>query len=108
MKVSIRVMKKMEWFKELIKENIDYNKISFQVIFSDNIFYTLYKHMSENDYGMLVMLEKERTGIIDSLFHEDLVKKMEFRTWVPLLSYNESYLEAQTDSSFEKSKTIEH
>ena len=103
-----RGIEKMEWFKELVKDHIDYKHISFKLLLSDNIFYTLYRHMSEDDFDLLVMLEKDRNGIIDKLFHEDLVKKMEFRTWIPLLSYNESFLLTSNTKDFEKSDVIEH
>ena len=99
---------KIEWFKELVKENIDYDRISFEIIHSDTIYYSLYKHMSQDNFDLLVMLEKERSGIIDKLFHEDLVKKMEYRTWIPLLSYNENFLFATDDKDIKKSDTIEH
>jgi len=101
-------MEKMEWFKELIRENIDYQNITFELVLSKDIFLTLYTHMSQDDFDLLVMLEKERSGIIDQLFHEDLVKKMEFRTWIPLLSYNESYLNVSSDRDVEKSDTVAH
>jgi len=103
-----RGTEKIEWFKELVKENIDYENISFEIIQSDDVFYTLDKHLSQDDFDLLVMLEKERSGIIDKLFHEDLVKKMEFHTWIPLLSYNEHFLHVTDDKDLKKSDTIEH
>lgn len=99
---------KIEWFKELVKENIDYERISFEILQSDHIFHTLHNHMSQDNFDLLVMLEKERSGIIDKLFHEDLVKKMEFHTWIPLLSYNEHFLMVTDNKDIKKSDTIEH
>lgn len=85
-------LEKLEWLKELINENVSYPAITCDLILSDDIFTTLNRYMSENDFDLLVMLEKERGGIADTLFHQSLVNKMEFRTWIPLLSYNEHYL----------------
>ena len=99
---------KMEWFKELVHNTVDYKHISFELVSSGNIFQTLYKHMSEHEFDLLVMLEKKRDGIIDQLFHEDLVTKMEFRTWIPLLSYNDSHLSVSSELKAKKSDTIEH
>jgi nucleotide-binding universal stress UspA family protein len=99
---------KMEWFKELVHDKIDYKHISFELVSSGNIFQTLYKHMSEHEFELLVMLEKKRDGIIDELFHEDLVTKMEFRTWIPLLSYNDSHLSVSSKLKAKKRDTIEH
>lgn len=101
-------IEKIEWFKELVKENIDYERITFEILRSDNNFSALDNHMIGNRFDLLVMLEKKRSGIIDKLFHEDLVKKMEFHTRIPLLSYNENFLLATDDKDIKKSDTIEH
>lgn len=101
-------LEKMEWFKELIHDNVSYPAISFEVILADDTFETLNRYMTENDFDLLVMLEKERHGIIDKLFHTGLVNKMEFRTWIPLLSYNERFLVVTDNKDLKKSDTIQH
>ena len=101
-------LEKLEWFKDLIDDNVSYPAISCELVLSDDIFNTLNKYMTENDFDMLVMLEKERNGIIDKWFHAGLVSKMEFRTWIPLLSYNEQYLRATDDQDVKRSDAIEH
>ena len=99
---------KIEWFKELVRENIAYERISFEVLQSDDNFAALHNHMAWNKFDLLVMLEKKRGGIIDKLFHEDLVKKMQFQTWIPLLSYHEHFLPTSDDKDIKKSDTIEN
>jgi len=101
-------LEKLEWFKEMINDNVSYPAISCELVLADDIFNTLNKYMTENDFDLLVMLEKKRNGIIDKLFHEGLVKKMEFRTWIPLLSYNEHFLLATDEKDIKKNDTIEH
>ncbi|MCA0931733.1 universal stress protein [Lutimonas saemankumensis] len=101
-------VEKMEWFKEMIREKIGYENITFELMLSGNIFDTLNKYMSEDDYDMLVMLEKERSGIIDKLFHQGLVSKMEFRTWIPLLSFNEHFLSVSGKKDVKEHDIIEH
>jgi len=101
-------LEKMEWFKEIVKENVSYPAISFDLVLSDDVFNTLNKYMTSNDFDLLVMLEKERHGIIDKLFHQGLVNKMEFRTWIPLLSYNENYLSVTDKMDIKESDTIEN
>jgi len=101
-------VEKIAWFKELVKENIAYERISFEVLQSDDNFAALHNHMAWNKFDLLVMLEKKRGGIIDKLFHEDLVKKMEFHTRIPLLSYNENFLPATNHKDIKKSDTIEN
>ena len=101
-------IEKIEWFKELVKEHIAYERISFEILRSDDIYAALHNHMIRDNFDLLVMLEKKRSGIIDKLFHEDLVKKMEFHTRIPLLSYNEDFLLDTDDKDIKKSDTIEH
>jgi len=101
-------IEKIEWFKELVKEHIAYERISFEILQSDDNFSALHHHMTFDNFDLLVMLEKERSGIIDKLFHEDLVKKMQFHTKIPLLSYHERFLLAYDDKNIKKSDTIEN
>ena len=100
-------IEKIEWFKELVKEHIAYERISFEILRSDDNFSTLHNHMVFNNFDLLVMLEKKRSGIIDKLFHDDLVKKMQFHTRIPLLSYHEHFLLTSDDKDIKKSDTIE-
>ena len=64
---------KIEWLKELVKEHIAYERISFETLQSDDNFAALHNHMARDNFDLLVMLEKKRSGIIDKLFHEGLV-----------------------------------
>lgn len=99
---------KMEWFKEMAKDNISYKKISFELLLSDRVFERLTNYVQNYDLDMLVMLEKERDGVFEKLFHEDLVWKMELNASIPILSFNEHYLRTTTDQDMKKSDTIEH
>ena len=99
---------KMEWFKDLIKDNVSYNKISFELLLSENIFAKLNRYTKKNEFDLMVMLEKERFRMIEKLFHEDLVWKMEFNTSIPLLSYNEHFLKETDDQVIKSGDAIEH
>jgi nucleotide-binding universal stress UspA family protein len=99
---------KMERFEDLVKENISYKHISFELLLADNIFAKLNTYVKQNEFDLMVMLEKKHTGIFERLFHEDLVWKMEFNTSIPLLSYNEQYLHAADKQDIKKSDKIEH
>jgi nucleotide-binding universal stress UspA family protein len=87
---------KMEWFKDLLKEKISYDKIKFELLLADDVYEGLNSYLNRHKFDLLAMLEKEHNGIIDKLFHSDLVKKMEFHTSSPLLSFNERYLHASS------------
>ncbi len=101
---------KMDALKKMVKEKVSYPSLSFDLLITGDTFNTLNRYMTENDFDLLVMLEKERSGIIDKLFHQDLISKMEFRTWIPLLSYNESNLKVVTTPrrTVKKSRTVKH
>jgi nucleotide-binding universal stress UspA family protein len=99
---------KMEWFKDLVKENISYKHISFDLLLADNIFTRLNTYVKENDFDLIVMLEREHTGIFERLFHEDLVWKMEFNTSIPLLSYNARNLHAAAEKDIKNGDKIEY
>ena len=99
---------KLEWFKDLVKDNISYKNISFELLLSDTIFERVNTYQNQYDYDMMVMLEKERHGIVKKLFSEDLVWKMEFHTRIPLLSYNEHYIRAKGDQDIKKSDKVDH
>ena len=101
-------IQKMEWFKDLVKENISYKDISFELLLSERVFERLSNYVQNHDLDMMVMLEKQRDGIIDKLFHEDLVWKMEFHTAIPILSYNEHYLRVTGDQNIKKGDAAEH
>ncbi|ERM82263.1 hypothetical protein P872_18950 [Rhodonellum psychrophilum GCM71 = DSM 17998] len=83
---------KKEWFENLVKENLPAKKIHFHQILADNIYDGINSYLNDNRLDMLVMLEKRRESFLDKIFHKDLVKRMDFHTTMPLLSFNEHYL----------------
>lgn len=98
-----KVDEKMDWFKQLVNENIIYNKIHFELLVADNIHKKLTSYATDNKVDLLVMLEKERKGIIDKFFHADLVTKMEFHTTVPIMSFNAPHLDMLSKTDLEVS-----
>jgi len=98
---------KMEWFKDYVKGSISYEHIVFEQWQSDPLFEGLNTYTKHFDFDMMVMLKKERHGIVEKLLHEDLVQKMEFQTTIPLLSFNEQYLRASGQKDIKRGDTIE-
>lgn len=97
---------KMEWFKDLVRDNIKDTKITFELLLSDNVFDKLNEYIRHHDFDMLVMLEKERSGLFDRLFHTDLVTKMEFHTFLPLLTFNEHFLRVSDEKGMKSTDRI--
>ncbi|REE82793.1 nucleotide-binding universal stress UspA family protein [Lutibacter oceani] len=79
----------MEWFKEMVLQNVSYKNLEFAIFTSNDIFNFLKIYLEEVEADMVAMLEREKKGFTKKLFHEDLVKKMEHQSTIPLLSFNE-------------------
>ncbi|MCK0135122.1 universal stress protein [Arenibacter sp. S6351L] len=79
----------MEWFKEMLKSKVDYSEIEFELLFSEDVFDTLRIYLGVVNADMVVMLEREKKGFLKKWFHRDLVKKMEDKGEIILMSFNE-------------------
>jgi nucleotide-binding universal stress UspA family protein len=84
----------MEWFREMVSNKIDYDRIHFEVLESDNILSSLEKYSKNQHAGMIAMLERIQKGAAKKLFHTGHVKQMASRNQLPLLSFNERNLQA--------------
>ena len=83
----------MEWFKEALKQKIKYEKIEFEVIFSEDIFDSLRIYLGDVNADLIVMMEREKYGFMDKITHRDLVKRMESYGKIPLMSFNKKTFE---------------
>ena len=81
----------MEWFKEMLEEKVDFQKMEFQLLFSEDIYDSLRVYLGDVGADLMVMLEREKKGFLKKWFHQDLVKKMESYGRVPLLSFREGH-----------------
>ena len=77
-------------FEKKAKENISYSNITFDFIPSDDTFEELRLYLGEENADIVAMLERKNNGLIKSIFHRDLVKKMESYGKIPLLSFNKN------------------
>jgi len=82
----------MEWFKDMLRKEVDDTSIEFALIFSDKIQDQLKIHAKTIGANLLVLLEREEKGFFQKIFHVSLVAKMEEHISIPLLSYNEPNL----------------
>lgn len=80
----------MEWFKELLYEKTGYKYISFRILYSTDIIESITKSLEEIEADLIVMMEHSSKLNIKSMVHRDLVKKMQSRTRIPLLSIREA------------------
>jgi hypothetical protein len=84
----------MEWFREMVLTKIDYDRIHFEVLESNNILASLEKYTEKQNAGMIAMLERIHRGVPKNLFQRGKVKQMASRNQLPLLSFNERNLQA--------------
>ncbi len=78
----------MEWFKEMLREKVDYVKLGFDLIFSDAVFEELVWYLEKNEADMLAMLERKESTFYQKYLQRNMVKKMVKSIHVPLLSFN--------------------
>jgi len=75
-------------FQRVLTEQVKYAHLKYDTVVSTNVADSLATYLSDNKADLLVMLEKENMGIINMLFHRDMVKKFAKHTTIPLMSYN--------------------
>gem|GEM_PF-270366 len=97
---------KMEWFKNALRAKTSKKGIKFQLLLADNIYERLQSYIKRYEFDLLVMLEKERNGLFDRLFHRDLVKRLEFHTSTPVMSFSEHFLHLGSKENFKSSGII--
>ncbi len=78
----------MLWFKDLLKQKVDYKHLEFEFIISDSIFEELTSYLDKVNANLIVMLERDERSFLKKIFHKDLVKRVESQTEIPLLSFN--------------------
>lgn len=83
----------MEWFKEMASQKIDYDRIHFEVLKSDDIIHALRDYSENQHAGMIAMLERIQKGTAKKFFYRDKVKRMASSSRLPLLSFNERNLQ---------------
>lgn len=80
----------MEWFKDMLLDKVDYQKLEFELVFSEDIFETLRAYLGDEGADLVVMLERKNSGFLKKWFHRDTVARMESYGRVPLLTFNEA------------------
>jgi len=80
--------KKMQLFKETIKQKVVYPELVFASETAQDVESGIHHYIDIDNPEMLVMLERERLSFWQELWHKDLVKKMEFEIGIPLMVFN--------------------
>lgn len=84
---------KMEWFKSMALERINYENIHFELLESKDVAHSLKDYTEHLDAGLIGMLERSGKEGVAKWFRRDLVKQMASQSSIPLLSFNEQNLQ---------------
>jgi len=79
---------KMEWLKEMVLKKTSYRNMTFDIIFNNITCDGLRACIDTTNADMIALLERKDHGFLKKLFHKDLVKKMESKIAIPMLSFN--------------------
>ncbi|NND80469.1 MAG: universal stress protein [Maribacter sp.] len=82
----------MEWFKEMLQQKINYDKLNFELRFSEDVFSALNQYVDEINPDLLVMLERQGHSLIKSIWHRDIVKRMMTESKFPLMTFHKKNL----------------
>ncbi len=82
----------MEWFKEMLQQRINYNRLHFALWFSEDVFSALKQYLIEINPDILAMLERQGHSLIKSIWHRDIVKRMMTESKFPLMTYHKKNL----------------
>lgn len=88
---DLNAQQEMDWFEELLEQKINYDKLEFNLFFSDDTYNFLKTYLVKEKADLLAMLERNQKNLMKKIFHRDLVKRMESISEIPLISFNEIY-----------------
>jgi hypothetical protein len=83
----------MAWFKAMLKERVQYKRLFFELIESENVVESLKMYIENLGADLICMLERSSKGLVKKWFHRDLVKQVASNYNIPLLSFNEQNLQ---------------
>ncbi len=80
----------MEWFEEMLTQQVDYGNLEFKVIFSDHIVKKIDTYSKSIKADLVALLHREEKGFFQNLFNKSVVTKLEDHIGIPLLSFNKA------------------
>ncbi len=81
----------MDRFKDSVRQKVSYDRIEYEEIIAETVFESLIAYFDKVEADMVVMLERDRKGFLNKIFHRDLVKKIESFGKIPVLSFRGSH-----------------
>lgn len=85
-------LNKMNDFKKLLTTEINYSKLTFEFLLSNEINERMDEFIRENNIQLITMVEHENKGFFKRLFQKDHAKNMISLAEIPILVYNQKFL----------------
>lgn len=80
--------KRVEWIRKLLKEEVDYDSVELNIIFSDDIVKKLNIYSQSIQADLIAVLYREGEGFFQNLFRKGVVTKLEKHISIPLMSFS--------------------
>jgi len=103
-KAELNVERNMKWFKQMVKQHISYPEIIFSGRSSEDVQTGIHEYIDEDSPEILIMMERQRTYLLERLFHRDMVKTMKNEISIPLLIFNKKSIQARLSEQFDDLK----
>lgn len=103
---EVHVNQRMTWFEQRVRQRIYYPELVFNMLTAEDVESGLHTCIGEEQADMLVMLEREHSGIFDKLFHKDLVRTMEAEVSIPLLAVNKKSIRLKMEEQEDHSNSL--
>lgn len=81
---------KMVWFKDMLTAKIDYEKLEYKVISSDDIVKKIDSYASSINADLIAVLYREEKGFFQNLFNRSVVTTLEDHVDLPLLGFKKA------------------
>jgi nucleotide-binding universal stress UspA family protein len=78
-------------FNTMLSKNVHYDKLKKESVTYGNS-YDAILEVVKKDLANMVVLREQSRGIFSRLFHPDMVKRINYHTVIPLLTYNDNSL----------------
>lgn len=86
---------KLEWYKEMIQKEIDYERISFELLEHSDVQKALSEYIDFHEVDLLVMSVKKR-NLLQRMFQQSDTREMAFQAQVPLMAFHDEELQVES------------
>ena len=86
-------------FWDRVQEEVRYGRLQWRVVLGDNVYLGLNKYIFDHEPDFVVLTDKDN-GLWYDMFHIDLINRVEFNSYIPVLTFNEIGLSQLTENDW--------